>query len=102
MPGIVTDTLRKKFKKKLKAIMDSVLRSTVSEVTNAFDVFTFDHQMVVKQKIEECSMLRLKLERAENKLREQNGMWGKMQDVSYTSGQMMPELTVAGTTIILY
>ncbi|CAL8264049.1 unnamed protein product [Lota lota] len=94
VPGIVTDTLRKKFKKKLKSIMDSLLKSTVSEVANAFDVFTFDHQMVVKQKIEECSMLRLKLEKAEKKLREQNGMWGQMEDVTHTSGQMMPELTV--------
>ena len=101
MPGIVTETLRKKFKKKLKTIMDSLLRSTVSEVTDAFEVFTLDHQMVVKQKIEECSMLRLKLEMAESKLREQNGMWGKMEDVTYTSEQMMPELTAIGTTIIL-
>jgi hypothetical protein len=100
VPGVVTETLRKKFKKKLKTIIDSLLRSTVSEVTNAFDVFTFDHQMVVKQKIEECSMLRLKLEQAENKLREQNGTWGKMEDETYTAGPIMPELNVDGTTII--
>ena len=45
-------------------------------------------------------MLRLKLEQAENKLREQNGTWGKMEDETYTAGPIMPELNVDGTTII--
>ncbi|KAK0147991.1 hypothetical protein N1851_012310 [Merluccius polli] len=94
LPGNITNTLRKNFKKKLNSIMDSLLKSTVSEITNAFDAVTFDHQMVVKQKIEEISLLRFKLEKAEKKLLEQNGKWDQKEVVTHTSGQILPEITV--------
>ncbi|KAJ3587186.1 hypothetical protein NHX12_010784 [Muraenolepis orangiensis] len=87
LPVSVRDSMRNNLKKKLNSIVDSLLKSAVSEITDALDASVFDHEMVMKEKIEE---LRIKLEKAEKKLRKRK----RKQDVNHTSEQMIPEITV--------
>ncbi|KAG7261967.1 hypothetical protein CRUP_010597, partial [Coryphaenoides rupestris] len=90
----VTYHLRKSFEKKLSSAMDTLLKAAVLEITSAFDTVTVDHQMLMKQKMEEISTLRFQLEKAEKKLQERKEKRQRREDVSQTVGQTTPEIVV--------
>lgn len=66
----MTDRLTREFRAQLTTTMDSVLRNALSEIMKMFENSLHDHQMELAQKGEEIAQLKVKLQRTEIKLME--------------------------------
>ncbi|XP_070693020.1 oocyte zinc finger protein XlCOF28-like isoform X2 [Pempheris klunzingeri] len=66
----MSDTLKREFMTQMGTLMDSVLKRTTFEIMKIFENSLHDHQMELAHKGEEIAQLKLKLQRAEIRLRE--------------------------------
>lgn len=91
--------------------MDLLLKSAICEITKVFESSINDHQVELSQKGEEISMLRLELEQAQIKLREQwsgataDNTVSRSEEVTIDSGKTplsVSEVTDYGTLFRIF
>lgn len=66
----MTDYLSRAFRAQLNTAMETVIRTAVFEITKIFENSLHDHQVEIAQKGEEVALLKVKLQRAEIRLRD--------------------------------
>lgn len=80
----MTDYLTRAFRAQLTTTMDLVVKRTVYEIMTIFENSLHDHQMELAQKGEEVVQLKIKLQTAELKLREQECKGDRGAEMSKT------------------
>lgn len=66
----MTDYLSRAFRAQLNTAMETVIRTAVFEITQIFENSLHDHQVEIAQKGEEIALLKVKLQRAEIRLKD--------------------------------